>query len=65
MRQVSISDYVRMVTVSQAQRETQQADAGVIMLTPDEQLQSWRALAEAQEPTPAQRELGAIIRGAK
>ncbi|MDI9445238.1 MAG: DUF1778 domain-containing protein, partial [Planctomycetota bacterium] len=65
LRQVSISDYVRMVTVSQARREPQQADAGVIMLTPDEQLQFWRALAEAQEPTPAQRELGAIIRGAK
>lgn len=65
LRQVSISDYVRMVTVSQAQRETQQADAGVIMLTPDEQLQFWRALAETQEPTPVQRELGAIIQGAK
>lgn len=63
LRQVSISDYVRMVTVSQARHEIEQAEAGRIAMTPDEQLRFWRALTEAAELTASQRRLGTIMRG--
>jgi len=63
LRRVSMSDYVRMVTVSQAQREVEEAERSTIALTPEEQLEFWNALAQAPELTDAQRELGSIMRG--
>lgn len=63
LRRISISDYVRTVTVPQAKREVNAANAGVIAMTPDEQLRFWNALSSAPKITPAQRKLGAIIRG--
>ena len=63
LRRVSISDYVRMVTVAQARREVAQAQQNTISLTPDEQLAFWQALDAAPELTQAQRELGRTMRG--
>ena len=63
LRHISMSDYVRMVTVSQAQREVQQAEQNTIVLTADEQLEFWNALAQEPRLTKAQRKLGAVMRG--
>lgn len=63
LRHVSISDYVRMITVSQAQREVHEAQRSTIALTADEQLEFWRALAQTPKLTKAQQGLGAVMRG--
>ncbi len=63
LRRISISDYVRTVTVTQAQREVLAAREQTIALTPDEQLAFWNALNGPPRLTEAQRELGAIMRG--
>ena len=63
LRHISVSDYVRAVTVPQAKREIQAAREQVIALTPDEQLAFWNALNELPVLTPAQHSLGAIMRG--
>jgi len=63
LRKVSISDYVRMVTVSQARREVSQAEQDTIALSPDEQLTFWNALNSPPSLTEAQRELGRTMRG--
>lgn len=65
LRKVSISDYVRMVTVAQARREVSQAEQDTISLTSDEQLAFWNALNAPTMLTTAQRELGQIMRGEK
>jgi uncharacterized protein (DUF1778 family) len=63
MRGISISDYVREVTVAQARREVAAAREQVISLSPDEQLAFWKALHEPVILTDAQRRLGRMIRG--
>ena len=63
LRGVSLSDYVRSVTVSQAQREIAAAANQTLVLTPAEQLEFWRALNEPVKLTKAQRLLGAMARG--
>jgi uncharacterized protein (DUF1778 family) len=63
LRCISVSDYVRAVTVPQARREVRAAREQVIALTPDEQLAFWNALNEAPKLTAAQRRLGALMRG--
>ncbi len=63
LRRVSVSDYVREVTVAQARREVRAAREQVIALTPEEQLAFWTALNEPAELTAAQKRLGAIMRG--
>ena len=63
LRQVSISDYVRMVTVAQARREVDEAEQNTICLTPEEQLAFWQAIDGTAELTEAQRELGRTMRG--
>lgn len=62
-RRISVSDYVRTVTVAQARRELASAETGVIALTPEEQLALWQALEAAPKLTPAQRRLGKLMRG--
>jgi uncharacterized protein (DUF1778 family) len=61
LRRISVSDYVRTVTVAQAAREVGAAQA--IALTKDEQLAFWKALAEPPVLTPAQRKLRKLMRG--
>jgi uncharacterized protein (DUF1778 family) len=62
LRQISISDYVRTVTVSQARREVVSAREHTILLSPEEQLAFWEALQAPVKPTSAQRRLGAMMR---
>jgi uncharacterized protein (DUF1778 family) len=63
LRRISVSDYVRVVTVPQAEREVRAARENVILLSPEEQLALWTALSEPPKLTAAQRKLGAIMRG--
>src|SRR5262249_13650294 len=63
LRRISVGDYVRTVTVAQAVREVAAARGQSIRLSPDEQLAFWRALSETPALTPAQRELGKLMRG--
>jgi uncharacterized protein (DUF1778 family) len=63
LRRISVSDYVRVVTVPQAEREVRAARENVILLSPAEQLALWTALSEPPKLTAAQRKLGAIMRG--
>jgi uncharacterized protein (DUF1778 family) len=63
LRQISVSDYVRTVTVPQAEREVRAARENVVRLTPEEQLALWTALSEPPKLTPAQKKLGAMMRG--
>lgn len=63
LRKISVSDYVRTVTLAQARREVAFADSGVISLTPDEQLALWQALDAPPRLTPAQKRLAKLMRG--
>jgi uncharacterized protein (DUF1778 family) len=63
LRRISVSDYVRVVTVPQAEREVRAARENVILLSPEEQLALWTALSEPPKLTAAQKKLGAIMRG--
>ena len=63
LRHISVSDYVRTVTVPQAKREVESARDQTVFLTPDEQLTFWNALQAAPKLTPAQKRLGAMMRG--
>ena len=65
LRRISVSDYVRTVTVAQAHREVAGARDQTILLSPDEQLAFWQALQAPPKLTPAQKQLGAIMRGQK
>lgn len=62
LRRISVSDYVRAVTVPQARREVEAAGQ-TIALSPDEQTAFWNALNQPVPMTDAQRRLGAMIRG--
>jgi uncharacterized protein (DUF1778 family) len=63
LRRISVSDYVRTVTVAQARREVLAARDQTISLTPEEQLAFWTALSECPQLTAAQRHLGLLMRG--
>ncbi|MEX0710994.1 MAG: DUF1778 domain-containing protein [Pirellulales bacterium] len=63
LRHISLSDYVRLVTVAQARREVLAADEHTIALTAEEQLAFWKALSAPPELTKAQRRLGSLMRG--
>jgi uncharacterized protein (DUF1778 family) len=63
LRRISVSDYVRQVTVSQARKEVAAAAEQTICLTPDEQLAFWIALNGPVKLTPAQKKLGKTMRG--
>lgn len=63
LRRISVSDYVRVVTVAQARREVASARDRTILLSPDEQLAFWQALQNPAKLTPAQKSLGLLMRG--
>lgn len=63
LRKVSVSDYVRSIVVGQARRELAAAEARVITMTPEEQLEFWEALSKPRPLTKAQEQLGKIMRG--
>jgi uncharacterized protein (DUF1778 family) len=64
LRGISVSDYVRAITVAQARREVAAARQQTITLSPDEQQAFWQALQAAPKLTAAQKRLGAAMRGA-
>lgn len=63
LRKISVSDYVRQVTVTQARREVDASSQQTIGMTADEQLAFWTALHAPVKLTPAQKALGKIMRG--
>ena len=63
LRRVSVSDYVRQITLAQAEREVAAATASRIVLTAAEQLAFWEALTKPVELSDAKRELGQLLRG--
>jgi uncharacterized protein (DUF1778 family) len=63
LRRISVSDYVRTVTIAQARREVLSARERTIQLSPDEQLAFWQALQGPVKLTPAQKRLGKLMRG--
>ena len=63
LRRISVSDYVRQVTLGQALKEVVAAGERTIALTPEEQLAFWNALNKPDRMTPAQKSLGKIMRG--
>jgi uncharacterized protein (DUF1778 family) len=63
LRRISVSDYVRTVTLDQARREVRAAREQTIVLSATEQLAFWKALSEPANLTVAQRRLAAIMRG--
>ena len=63
LRRVSVSDYVRDVTVSQARKEVLAARENTITLSRENQLAFWNALNEPVKLTARQRRLGAVMRG--
>jgi uncharacterized protein (DUF1778 family) len=64
LRGISVSAYVRQVTVAQARKEVEAAGGQTIALTPEEQLAFWTALAAPVKLTAAQKKLGKLMRGA-
>ena len=65
LRGISLSDYVRTVTVPQARREVLAAREQALAMTPEEQLAFWTALDASTSLTESQGRLGAIMRGAE
>jgi uncharacterized protein (DUF1778 family) len=63
LRNISVSDYVRQVTIGQARREVRAAQEQIISLTPEEQLAFWQALNDPPKLTAAQKRLAALMRG--
>ena len=62
LRRISVSDYIRIVTITQARREVDAASEQTIRLSPDEQIAFWNALHQPPKLTAAQRRLSAIMR---
>ena len=63
LRRISVSDYVRAVTVAQARKEVAAAREQILTMTPEEQLAFWNALNETPRLTDAQQRLGSVMRG--
>ncbi len=63
LRRISVSDYVRTVTVAQARREVDSAREQTIQLSPEEQQAFWKALQAPVKLTSAQKRLGKMMRG--
>ena len=53
LRGISVSDYVRQVTVAQARKEVEAATGQTIAMTPEEQLAFWTALNAPAKLTAA------------
>ncbi len=55
LRRISVSDYIRIVTLRSARREVDSAREQTIRLSPDEQVAFWSALRQPPKLTAAQR----------
>lgn len=65
LRRISVSDYVRTVTITQARREVESAREQTLSLSPEEQLAFWQALQAPAKLTPSQKRLGKLMQGRK
>jgi uncharacterized protein (DUF1778 family) len=63
LRQVGLSDYVRLVLVPAAKREIEQSKNQVLQMTADEQERFWMALQAPVKLTKNQCKLGKIMQG--
>ncbi len=63
LRGLSLSEYVRAVTLPQARREVVASREQTLALTREEQLEFWTALAAVPSLTEPQKRLGALMRG--
>ncbi len=63
LRGISLSDYVRTVTVPQARREVLAAREQTLVMAPAEQLAFWNALAAPPRLSVSQKRLGSLMRG--
>jgi len=63
LRNVGLSDYIRLVLVPTARREVELAKRQILQMTAEEQERFWLALQAPANPTTAQRQLGRIMRG--
>lgn len=63
LRNVGISDYIRLVLVPTARREVELAKNRVIQMTADEQERFWDALQAPVKLTEKQGDLGKIMQG--
>ncbi len=63
LRRISVSDYVRTVTIPQARHEVRASREQVVALTFEEQLTFWNALNEKPKLTNRQRKLARVMRG--
>jgi uncharacterized protein (DUF1778 family) len=63
LRRLSVSDYVRTITIAQARKDVEAAQSNVLSLSPQEQLDFWNALHEPVKLTPAQKKLGRVMQG--
>ena len=63
LRRMSLTSYLREVVVPMAEHEVAAAGQGVIEMTQNEQLALWKALHAPVKLTPAQKELGRLMRG--
>jgi uncharacterized protein (DUF1778 family) len=63
LRKISVSDYVRVVTVPQARKEVLASVDQTISLSAAEQLAFWTALNNSTKLTTAQKKLGKLMRG--
>lgn len=63
LRKISMSDYVRSVTVAQAVREIEEAHSNNLTVAPAEQLAFFEALKAPVKLTAKQRQLKRIVQG--
>jgi uncharacterized protein (DUF1778 family) len=63
LRRMSVSAYVRAVTLAQARREVLAARERTISLSAEEQMAFWEALSKTPRLTKSQRRLGKAMRG--
>ena len=63
LHHLSISDYVRQILLSMAKKEVESAKSNIIELTPEGQLEFWKAISAPVKLTKSQKRLGRIMRG--
>ena len=61
-RGLSVSDYVRTRVIPMAQQDITEADTGVLRLSREDQIAFWQVLQHPPAPTPAQCQLGELVR---
>lgn len=63
LREIPVSDYMRLVLIDQARKEVTSNEQRVLQLTADEQIEFWNALDNPKSLTESQKELGKLIKG--